>query len=60
MLQGEALVEGAVVTVLAREVDEVFAVNADDESQLLAAMAEADRGEVASWEDIRCELQRSR
>ena len=60
VLQGEALAEGAVVTVLAWEVDELFAVTAEDESQLLAAMAEADRGEVTSWDDIRCDLQRSR
>ena len=60
VLQGEALAEGAVVTVLAREVDEVFTVTADDENQLLAAMAQADRGEVTSWDDIRCDLQRSR
>ena len=60
VLQGEALAEGAVVTVLAREVDEVFTVTADDENQLLAAMAQADRGEVTSWDDIRCDFQRSR
>lgn len=53
VLEGEPLPEGSVVTVVSAEDDETFDVSAEDEQALLAAMAEAERGEVVSWEDLR-------
>ena len=40
------LPEGATVTVLAREGDETFELDATQEASLLAAIAEAERGEL--------------
>ena len=40
-----ALPEGTKVTILVREGDETFALTPDEESKLMAAIAEADRGE---------------
>ena len=45
VVEGVPLVEGSVVTVLSREQDEPFVLSAEDEDELLAAMAEIDRGE---------------
>ena len=59
VLEGEPLPEGSVVTVVARDDDETFDVSADDERALLAAMAQADRGQVVSWEELREQLRRS-
>jgi hypothetical protein len=49
VIEGEPLEEGATVTVLAPERDEAFALDAQAEAALLAAMAEADRGEVGPF-----------
>ena len=46
VVEGEPLVEGSAVTVLAPEADETFELDADAESELLEAVAEADRGDV--------------
>ena len=59
VLDGEPLPEGSVVTVVARDDDETFDVSPDDERALLAAMAQADRGQVVSWEELREQLRRS-
>ena len=45
VLDGERLDDGTVVTVLAPEADETFALSPDDEDALRAALAEADLGE---------------
>jgi len=58
VLEGEPLAEGSVVTVVAREADETFDVSPEEEKALLAAMAQADRGEVVSWEELREQLRR--
>ena len=58
VLDGEPLAEGSVVTVVAREDDEAFDVSSEDEQALLAAMAQAERGEVVSWEELRKQLRR--
>ena len=50
VVEGSPLDEGAVVTVLAREGDETFDLTPEQESELLAAIAEADRGETMSAE----------
>ena len=56
VMEGEPLPEGLVVTVVAREDDETFEVTPEDEEALLAAIAQAERGEVVSWEQIREQL----
>jgi hypothetical protein len=58
ILDGEPLTEGSVVTVLAQEDDETFDVTPEEEKALLAAMAEAERGEVVPWEELRERLRR--
>lgn len=58
VVEGEPLAEGSVVTVLAREDDEGFDVSPEEEAALLAAIAEADRGELISWEELREQLRR--
>jgi redox-sensitive bicupin YhaK (pirin superfamily) len=52
VIEGEPLEEGATVTVLAPERDETFTLDAQAETALLVAMAEADRGEVVSGEEL--------
>jgi hypothetical protein len=46
------------VTVIARADDEAFDVSAEEEEALLAAIAQAERGEVVSWEELRARLRR--
>jgi hypothetical protein len=60
LLEGEPLTEGSIVTVLAEDDDETFDVTPEQEQELLAAMAEAERGEVISWEELREQLRRRR
>jgi hypothetical protein len=52
VLQGAALPEGARVMVLARGADESFALSVEDEDELLAALAEIERGEHVSLEQL--------
>ena len=54
--EGEPLAEGSVVTVVARE--ETFEVTPEEERALLEAIAQADRGQVVSWEELREQLRR--
>ena len=58
VLEGEPLAEGSVVTVVAREEDEAFEVTPEEERALLEAIAQADRGQVVSWEELREQLRR--
>ena len=58
VLEGEPLAEGLVVTVVAREDDETFDVSPEEEQALLAAIVQAERGEVVSWERLREQLRR--
>ena len=59
VLEGEPLAEGAIVTVIAREDVDTFDVSPEDERALLEAIAQADRGQVISWEELREQLRRS-
>lgn len=52
ILDGEPLPNGALVTVLAREADETFELDAAAEDELLASLAEADRGELIPAEEV--------
>jgi hypothetical protein len=58
VLEGEPLTEGSVVTVVARDDEETFDVSPEEERALLEAMAQADRGQVVSWEELREQLRR--
>jgi hypothetical protein len=52
VVEGEPLPDGCVVTVLAREVDESFELDATAEAELLLSLAEADRGDLIPAEDV--------
>ena len=52
VVEGASLVEGSIVAVLSREPDESFALSADDELELIAAMAEIERGEFVSADEL--------
>ena len=52
IVEGEQLPDGAVVTVLARDPDESFELDAAAEAELLLSLAEADRGELIPAEDV--------
>ena len=53
------LPNGTTVTLLAREGDETFELDAAQESQLLAAIAEAERGETISATRVLEQLRES-
>lgn len=48
VVEGEPLEEGRTVTVLAPEQGETFVLDSQAEASLLAAIAEADRGETVT------------
>jgi hypothetical protein len=58
IVEGEPLTEGSVVTVVAREDDETFEVTPEEERALLEAIAQADRGQLISWDELREQLRR--
>lgn len=58
-LLGDQLPEGAVVMVLAAEGSERFELGAADEASLVAAMQQADGGNVLSAADLLSQLRRS-
>ena len=51
IVEGEPLIEGSTVTILVSDGD-TFTLNDEDESALLDAIAEADRGELLDVEDV--------
>ena len=52
VLKDVPLAEGAVVTIVTRGADEAFSLTYDEENELLVAMAEIERGEFVSLEDL--------
>lgn len=52
VVDGEPLPDGTVVTVLAREADETFELDAAAEAELLESIAEGDCGETVPAEDV--------
>lgn len=52
-----ALPEGATVTVIAREADETFEVDADTEQILLRAIEQCERGDTMPMADLFGELR---
>lgn len=53
------LPEGTLVTVLAPEGDETFELTLAEEAKLLAAIAEAERGETTKAADLLKQIRRS-
>ena len=58
VLEGVALEEGATVTVLAHDDAGGFDLTPDQERELLLSIAEADRGEMVSAEEVLAKLAR--
>ena len=60
VVEGLNLVEGDSVTVLTREQEEVVHLSAKEETELVEAIAECDRGETISAEELFARLDRIR
>ena len=58
VVEGDPLPEGAIVTILAREADETFEVPPELEAELLESIAQAERGETISAEEMLERLRR--
>ena len=58
-VDAKSLPEGTIVTVLASEGDETFELLPQEEAKLLAAIAEAERGETASASHVLEQIRRS-
>lgn len=52
VVEGAALTEGAVVAVLSALPDDAFALTVQEEDELRAAMAEIERGEFVSAQEL--------
>jgi hypothetical protein len=52
VLEGVSLPEGAVVAVVTRGADESFVLTEAQENELLAALAEIERGEYVTLEEL--------
>ena len=59
-VDGALLEEGASVTVLARDGENGFTLSSEEEAELLLSIAEADRGETISAEEVLGKLARRR
>lgn len=57
VLDGVTFEEGSSVTVLSRDDEDGVTLTADEESELLLAIAEADRGETVSAEEVLAQLK---
>ena len=60
VVDGMPLDEGESVTVLARDGENGFTLSPEDEAELLLSIAEADRGETISAEELLAKLARRR
>ena len=58
VLDGATFEEGSSVTVLARDEEEGVNLTPEEEAELLLAIAEADRGETVSAEEVLAKLAR--
>jgi hypothetical protein len=52
VVEGEALTEGSIVTVVLREDHEAFELTPAEEEELLESIAEIERGEFVSGEQL--------
>ena len=60
VLEGVALEEGTSVTVLAKDDDGGYDLTPEQEAPLLLSIAEADRGETVSADEVLAKLARRR
>jgi hypothetical protein len=60
VLEGVSLEEGTAVTVLAKDDEGGFDLTPEQEAELLLSIAEADRGETVSAEEVLAKLARRR
>lgn len=60
VVEGSLLEEGTSVTVLARDEESGFVLSPEEEAELLLSIAEADRGETISAEEVLEKLARRR
>ena len=60
VVDGAPLEEGASVTVMARDDENGFTLSPEEEAELLLSIAEADRGETISAEELLAKLARRR
>ncbi len=60
VVEGVKLQEGTSVTVLARDDEGGFDLTREEEAELLLSIAEADRGETVSAEEVLAKLARRR
>ena len=58
-IDSKDLPDGTTVTLLAQEGDETFELDAAQESELLAAIAEAERGELVRASELLGQIRRS-
>ncbi|HEU0198878.1 MAG TPA: hypothetical protein VFR86_00430 [Burkholderiaceae bacterium] len=58
VVEGATLIEGSTVTVLLREDEEGFDLTPEEESELLESIAEIERGEFVSVEQLLERLRR--
>jgi len=58
VVEGEPLAEGAKVTVVLREDDESFDLTPEDEEELLASIAEIERGDYITADELFERLRR--
>lgn len=58
VLEGVALEEGASVTVLVRDDERGLDLTPEEEAELLVSIAEADRGETVSADEVLAKLAR--
>lgn len=58
-LDTSGLPDGTTVTVLAHEGDETFQLNAAEEAELAASIAEAERGELVSASEVLQQIRNS-
>jgi hypothetical protein len=58
VLDGATFEEGSSVTVLARDKEAGITLTPEEEAELLLAIAEADRGEMVSAEEVLAKLAR--
>jgi hypothetical protein len=59
IVDAKSLPEGAIVTVLASEGDETFELSPEEEAKLLAAIGEAERGEITSVSQVLQQIRRA-
>jgi len=56
-IEGEALPDGALVTVLSREGDETFELDADAENELLGSIRQIERGKWVPGDELLARLR---